>query len=125
MKKAASIFSLFCGITMLVVWGILLAAGQVTELKTAPFQAAFLLAAEFLTAGLLILGGSGLLTGKSWGRTAELVALGMLFYCAVYSIGFFGQGGILPAAGFFVVIAALAVVFSTMFILESAKGGAQ
>jgi hypothetical protein len=49
----------------------------------------------------------------------------MLLYCTVFSIGVFGQQGNIPATSFFVVIAALAAIFSTMFILESAKGGAQ
>lgn len=125
MKKAASIFSLFCGISMLAVWGFLLATGQVVELQTSPFQAMFLLGAELLTAVSLILGGFGLLTGKTWGLRADLVALGMLLYCTIFSIGVFGQAGNAPAIGFFGVLVALAAVFSTRLILESAKGGVQ
>ena len=60
MIKTASFFSLFCGITMLAVWGILLATGQFLELRSKPFEARFLLGAEFLTAASLILGGFGL-----------------------------------------------------------------
>ncbi len=123
MKKAASIFSLFCGAAMLVVWGILLATGQVVELQSSPFETAFLLGAEFLTAAALILGGMGLLTGKGWGLRADLAALGMLLYCAVYSIGVFGQAGNAPAAGFFIAITTLAAVFSSNFILDATKGG--
>ena len=125
MKKAASIFSLICGISMLAVWGILLASGQVAELQSEPFGTAFLLGAEFLTAISLLAGGAGLLAGKNWGLRAELAALGMLLYCTVFSTGVFGQQGNLPATGFFVVITTLAAIFSTLFILESAKGGAQ
>ena len=125
MIKTTSIFSLFCGIAMLVVWGILLTTGQFIELRTSPFEAVFLLVAEFLTAVSLILGGFGLLTGKSWGLRTDLTALGMLLYCTVYSTGIFGQAGNAPAAGFFVVVAALAATFSTTFILESAKGANQ
>lgn len=125
MKKAASIFSLFCGVGMFTVWGILLATGQVVELHTQPFGTIFLLGAEFLTAISLLVGGSGLLIGKNWGLRADLAALSMLLYCTVFSIGVFGQQGNIPATSFFVVIAALAAIFSTMFILESVKGGAQ
>lgn len=123
MKKAASIFSLFCGVAMLAVWGRLLATGQVVELQTSPFATAFLLGAEFLTVVTLILGGVGLLTDRSWGLRTTLAALGMLLYCTVYSTGVFGQAGNVPAAGFFVVVAALAATFSAIFILESTKGG--
>lgn len=125
MIKTASIFSLFCGIAMLVVWGILLGTGQVVELRTIPFEEGFLLGAEFLTAVSLILGAFGLLTGKSWGLRADLAALGMLLYCTVYSTGVFGQAGNTPAAIFFSAIAALAFVFSARFILGSVKGGIQ
>ncbi|MGE5124589.1 MAG: hypothetical protein ACM3H7_08725 [Acidobacteriaceae bacterium] len=125
MKKASSIFSLFCGFAMLAVWVILLATGQVVELRTTPIEASFLLVAEFLTAIILILGGTGVLTRKPWGLRTEMVALGLLLYCAVYSIGVFGQGGNAPAAGFFVVITLLAAMFSSTFIIESTKGGAQ
>ena len=62
-----------------------------------------------------------LLTGKSWGIRADLAALGMLLYCALFSIGVFGQAGNIPAAGFFVAIIALAAVFSVLFILEFEK----
>lgn len=125
MKKAVSIFSLFCGVSMLAVWGILLATGQVVELRTSPLEAAFLLGAEFLTAVALILGGFGLLAGKTWGLRMDLAALGMLLYCAVYSTGVFGQAGNTPAAGFFIVIAALAALFSANFVLETLKGDPQ
>lgn len=125
MKKAASIFSIFCGVSMLVVWGILLSTGQVVELQTEPFGTAFLLGAEFLTAISLLIGGFGLLTDRNWGLRAALAALGMLLYCTVFSIGVFGQQGNIPATSFFIIMAALAAVFSTTFILESAKGGVQ
>ena len=125
MKKTASIFSLFCGISMLAVWGILLSTGQVVELQTEPFGTLFLLGAEFLTALSLLTGGVGLLTDRNWGLRADLAALGMLLYCTVFSIGVFGQQGNIPATSFFIVMATLAAVFSTLFVLESAKGGAQ
>jgi len=124
MKKKAAIFSLFCGVAMLVVWTILLARGQVVELQTSPFEVIFLLAAEFLTAISLILSGYGLLTGKSWGLRAGLAALGMLLYCTIFSIGALGSGNP-PAAIFFSVIAILAFIFSSKFVLESVKGGTQ
>lgn len=57
--------------------------------------------------------------------TANLAALGMLLYCAVFSIGVMGQAGNIPPAIFFGVIAALAAAFSGTFIIESTKGGNQ
>ncbi len=122
MIKTASIFSLFCGIAMLVVWGILLAKGQLVDLRSRPYQDGFLLVAEFLTAFSLILGGLGLLMAKKWGLSADLAALGMLLYCTVYSTGVFRQAGNAPAAIFFIIVAILAATFSAIFILGSIKG---
>ena len=124
MRITASLFSFFCGFAMLVVWGILLTTGQFIELRTSPFEALFLLAAEFLTAVSLILGGFGLVTGKSWGLRADLAALGMLLYCTIFSTGTLGAGNP-PAAIFFGTIATLAFVFSARFVVESTEGGIQ
>ncbi len=121
MTKASAFFSLFCGVAMLATWGFLLGTGQVPELQTSPFETSFLLAAEFTTAISLLLGGYGLLTGKIWGLTAELVALGMLIYCTIFSTGAFSQTGNLPAAVFFAIIATLAAIFSAGFVSKSAK----
>ena len=88
MRKAVPVFSLFCGISMLAVWGTLLATGQVVELQTSPLAAAFLLGAEFLTALSLILGGYGLLARKSWGLRMDLAALGWTFFGAQILSGF-------------------------------------
>jgi hypothetical protein len=125
MVITASTFSLFCGIAMLVVWGILLAKGQFVDLRSRPYEDGFLLGAEFLTAFSLILGGFGVMMGKKWGLSADLAALGMLLYCTVYSTGVFRQAGNAPAAGFFIIVAILAAIFSVIFILESTKGGIQ
>ncbi len=83
MRKAAAIFSLFCGAAMLITWGTLLGTGRVPELNTTPLEAGFLLAAEFLTAFTLILGGFGLLSGRVWGFNTDVAGLGMLLYCTV------------------------------------------
>lgn len=123
MRKAASIFSLACGVMMLLVWGVLLSTGNAPELRTKPLEAVFLLAAEFLTAASLIVGGWGSLSRKSWSFTMQLVALGMLLYCAVFSVGVVGQQDNLLATGFFVVVAPLTAIFSANFIVKSKKEG--
>lgn len=71
----------------------------------------------------MISGGFGLLAGKSWGLRLELAALGMLLYCAVFSVGVFGQASNAPAAIFFAIIFTVSVIFSMNFILDPVKGG--
>ncbi len=122
MTKAAMIFSFFCGIAMFGVWATLLLTGGVPEVATTPLVVIFLLAAEFTTAGSLLVAGYGLLSRRAWGLRAELAALGMLVYCTIYSIGVFGQQSNLPATAFFVVIAALALVFCGYFVRTASAG---
>jgi len=103
MVKIASFFSLFCGTGMLLVWALLLLGDQIPELTTSPIQTIFLLAAEVTTAISLLIGGYGLLTRRHWGLRADLAALGMLTYCAIFSIGVFGHQGNTPAMVFFAI----------------------
>lgn len=91
--KLSGWFSTVAGLFMLSVWGFFLAAGQVPELQTAPFEIGFHLAGEFATALVLIIGGLAILSGRSWGRLVSLAALGMLIYSVVVSPGYFAQRG--------------------------------
>jgi hypothetical protein len=116
MIKMAACFSIFCGIGMLATWSSLILRGQVPELVTQPFETVFLLAAEIVTAITLISAGWGLLTRRKWGLPAGLIALGMLLYCAIYSVGVFGQQSVWPAVGFFVVVASLAAIFASKLL---------
>ena len=61
--------------------------GNVPELQTEPIWIAFHLAGEFTTAALLIAGGCGLLTLRTWGYHVFLLALGMLLYTIIVSPG--------------------------------------
>ena len=54
----------------------------------------------------------GLLAHQAWGLRVAAIALGMLLYCSIYSIGVFGQAGNRPATAFFVAIALLTLLFS-------------
>ena len=111
MIKAAAIFSILMGASLLATWVVLFAVGQVPELYTSPFKTTLLLVAEALTGLGLIVGGYGLLTRQVWGLKLQLVALGMLLYCTIFSCGELGQGNLL-AAIFFGTVATLAFIFS-------------
>lgn len=114
--KAAALFSILMGVMMLATWGVLLFTGRVPELVTKPLEAYLLLTAEFLTAFSLIAGGYGLLSNRRWGLRGTLVAMGMLLYCVIFSVGVFGQQGILPAAAWFVFVAVATLFFVSSFV---------
>ena len=122
MTKASAIFAILMGVLMLIVWGTLLVTGQEAEVSAGTPSALSLLAAEFLTAFSLIIGGYGLFTRRKWGLCSTLVALGMLLYCVIFSIGVFAERGIAPAVAWFVFVTLAAAFFVGRFLRESSVG---
>ena len=94
-------FAILIGVAMLSQWSVSLATGGVPELKSEPMRIGFHLAAELITALLLIISGSGFLGSRRWGRPLLLVALGMLAYTSTASPGYFAQRGDMAYAAMF------------------------
>jgi len=91
--KFAGIFSILVGAGMIVQWSLSYLSRKIPELKTEPIRIAFHIAAEMATAICLVTAGSALLLGAAWGRDLFLVSMGMLFYTAIVSPGYFAQKG--------------------------------
>ncbi len=106
MERWVAFYSILMGVLQIGTWVVLHFTGMVRTYYTAkPFETIFLLLAELITAGAVILGGSGVLAGQKWGIPLDLAALGMMLYCAIFSFGSFGQTGNLPAAAWFAILA--------------------
>lgn len=116
-NKVLAIFSIVMGAMMITWWGFLLATAQMPELETTPIQAALHLAAEFLTAGSLIVSGTGLLINAWWSKSASYVALGMLLYAVIQASGYSAQWGQTAL----VVMFAVTVVLIALFLVGRAK----
>ena len=97
-------FSILVGVLMFGQWGFFLASGSVPEVQTEPIALAFHLAAEFITALLLIISGSALLRGRPQARDLSLAAAGMLAYTVIVSPGYFAQLGQWPLVAMFTVL---------------------
>ncbi len=110
-KRIAAIYALVVGIGMFGMWTMLVITGQVPELEAEPTRIAFHLAAEFLTAALLVIGGLGLLGNRRWGYSLYLVALGALLYTVVVSPGYYAQSGNIGFVAMFATLFVLTVVF--------------
>jgi len=89
----SGVFGIVVGLGMIGQWAASYLGGNIPELKTEPIRIAFHLAAEMLTAAILIAGGLMLLLGAASGQTVFLVACGMLFYTCIVSPGYFAQQG--------------------------------
>lgn len=107
--KFASVYGICVGLMMFAQWAFFLATGQVPEVQTEPWRIALHLAAEFLTAGGLIVAGIALWRRAAWGASAYLVFAGMLMYSVVVSPGYFAQQGVWALVAMFAVLLVLTV----------------
>lgn len=114
-------YSIVVGLLMLAQWGFFLAAGLVPELQTEPIRIALHLVGEAVTALALIVSGIALLRRMSWGRAANLFALGMLVYTVIVSPGYFAQQGVWPIVAMFALFLVLAIVSLTLHLQQETQ----
>lgn len=110
-KKYASIYSIFIGISMIGMWIMFYLNGQIPELNSEPIRIGMHLTAEFTTALLLIIGGIGLL--KNWSKAIYIFqfSMGMLIYTLIQSPGYYAQRGDIIFVAMFAVFIILAIIF--------------
>lgn len=115
--RLGAFYALVVGTFMLGFWIVLLVAGEIPELTTAPYEIGYHLLAEFLTAVALLASGIGLLGGRSLARRLYPVALGLLLYTVVNSAGYYAQLGDVAMVGMFTVltVATLALLVEYLF----------
>jgi hypothetical protein len=106
----AAIYAIVVGCMMIGQWSLFLVTGQVPELKTEPVRILFHIVAEFVTATTLIVGGVGLLTGSTWGRSVYLLGMGMLLYTLIVSPGYYAEKRVWPFVGMFAVVLIVALI---------------
>jgi phosphotransferase system glucose/maltose/N-acetylglucosamine-specific IIC component len=78
---------------MVGMWIFFLTVLGVPELETEPWRIGFHIVAEVITAIALVVGGTALLTNKSWGVSLYFISVGMLIYTMINSPGYFAQQG--------------------------------
>ena len=101
---------------MIGQWTVSLVSKQVPEIEEEPIRIAFHIAAEMVTALCLIAAGIGLLTSPSWGVLVFPIALGMLFYTAIVSPGYFAQQGQWIWLGIFLTLIILGIISITLVV---------
>jgi len=110
-KNIASAYSIFIGLSMFGMWSMFWITGNIPELETEPIRIVMHLAAEFVTAVLLIVGGIALLRGWRYGINLFQVSMGMLIYTLIQSPGYFAE------QGEFVFVVMFAIFFLIAFML--------
>lgn len=89
--KFSAWYGIAVGILMIMQWILSIVTNSIPEFETAPWAIGFHLAAEFLTAVMLIIGGVATLKLTDWGKQILLVGLGMVIYSEIVSPGYFAQ----------------------------------
>ncbi len=109
MNFLVAIYAIVVGVFMIGFWGMLVATGK-AELKERPWDMRYHLTAEFATAALLIISGSG--SFLRIGETTILapLALGMLLYSVINSPGFYAGQRNWPMVAMFGVLTVLTLL---------------
>ncbi len=111
MKKIASAYSIFIGLSMFGMWSMFWIMGEIPELETEPIRIVMHIAAEFATAVLLIVGGIALLRSWKYGINLFQFSMGMLIYTLIQSPGYFAEQGEFVFVLMFAVFLLVAVFF--------------
>jgi peptidoglycan/LPS O-acetylase OafA/YrhL len=113
-----AVFAIVVGVGMVAQWAFSLLTGGVPEVETRPTALGFHLAAEGLTAALLVAAGVALLLRRPRRTWLYALATGMLLYTAIVSPGYFVQEGQPIFLLMFAVILVLAVLGLVAVIRE-------
>ena len=107
-NNLVAIYSILVGLFMIGFWVFALSTNLVPP-EEKPWSITFHVFAEFSTALLLIVSGTGLWFGSEWARTLSPVALGLLLYAVINSPGYYAQKNNLPMVAMFIVLIILTV----------------
>lgn len=103
-------YAIVVGFGMVAQWTLSYRTGQIPELQTEPIRIRFHIAGEIATASVLIAAGAGLLLQAGWAVPLYQVGMGMLFYTAIVSPGYFAQQGKWIWVGIFALLVVLGQV---------------
>lgn len=86
LRKITGIFYLLNGISMLIIWPVLILTNQVKELNSQFLYMLFHLSSEFITAVLSIVSGIGLLKNRDWSKRIYFLSTGLSFAAGILAI---------------------------------------
>jgi len=90
-KKTASIYMLFVGCMIILLWIFLSSTNNVPEFESEAINISFHITAEIITAVLLLISGIGMLQNKRWSKNLSFISLGALLYTIINSSGYYAQ----------------------------------
>ena len=107
-SNLVAVYSILIGLFMIGFWVFALSMNLVPE-EEKPWSITFHVIAEFSTAILLIVSGTGLWLGSGWAKILQPLALGLLLYAVVNSPGYYAQKKNLPMVVMFIMLIILTI----------------
>jgi hypothetical protein len=93
-RTISAAYSLLTGISIIIVWSIYLATGNVFGATPSPVGLTYHIAAECAAAATLAAAGVGLFARKPWAKSVFILGMGMLLYAVINSPGLYpGRDG--------------------------------
>ncbi len=121
--RRIGIFAIIIGTGIILLWGFLLAAGGVPEIRTAPVSITFHLIAELLMGTASLTSGILILQGIPAGTYTYLITSGMIIYSVINSSGYYGDTGEWVMVAMFMVILISTLVTDTMLLNRIFQAG--
>ncbi len=90
-SRITAIFCLFTGCSIALLWVMLLAAGQVSELRSEPLRISMHMGSEFILALLLIASGILWLRENKRALLCYAFTCGMLVYSTINATGYYAE----------------------------------
>ena len=115
MKTVIPVYSITMGVAMIAMWSFYWITGAIPDMLTKSWEITMHLTAEFTTAALLIISGTGLLLGALWAHRTNVFASGMLVYTLIQSPGYYLQRNALIFVAMLAVCFVLTVALSPAF----------
>ena len=117
-KKISAIYTILIGISIIMLWTMLITTNQVIEIETETMRITYHIVAEILTAAMLIIAGVGLLTKQKWGFELYLISLGMLFYTVIASAGYYVEKDDISMTIMFTILQILTIFFIVLSLYK-------
>ena len=122
MKKAIGILYSLNGLSMLIVWPMLILTNQAPEIKTNFSYMCFHLTSEFLTGILCLITGIGLLINREWANKNYFLASGFFIGAGYLAIGYYIFSDLSSSLAMLIMLCVINIIGLFLFIIVIAKG---
>lgn len=122
MKTGIAILYTLNGLSMLIVWPILIITGQAAEINTNFPYMCFHLVSEFITAILCLITGIGLFINKNWAKKSYFLSSGFFIGAGYLAIGYYLFSNLSSNLPMLIMLIVINSIGLSLFIIVMQKG---